>query len=168
MYTDLVSRIELDDVERTISDIMPEITAVSVQPDESQQSLCAFVTPKSIDGSLLRTVLSKRLPSYMVPTAVYSLDRLPLNTNDKVDHKTIRTTMSVLIAKTSQSVPERFPFMVSTPSDLNPSTSYSSTLPSYPGSPSEVQMISHIWKDVLNLSQLPSPSDNFFDLGGNR
>ena len=165
MYTDLVSRIELDDVERTISDIMPEIKGVSVQPDESQQSLCAFVAPKSIDGNLLRNVLSKRLPSYMVPTAVYSLDRLPLNSNDKVDHKTIRATMSDLIARGSKSNPERFPSMVSTPSNSILSTSNPS---SYPGSPSEVQMISQIWKDVLNLSQLPSPSDNFFDLGGNR
>jgi AMP-binding enzyme C-terminal domain len=163
-----VFRIELDDVERTISDIMPEITGVSVQPDESQQSLYAFVAPKSIDGNLLKSVLSKRLPSYMVPTAVYSLDRLPLNTNDKVDHKTIRATMSNLIARGSQSNPERCPFPVATPPNSNPSTSNSSNLPSYPGSPSEVQMVSEIWKDVLNLAQLPSPSDNFFDLGGNR
>ena len=161
-------RIELDDVERTISDIMPEITGVSVQPDESQQTLCAFVAPKSIDGNLLKSVLSKRLPSYMVPTAVYSLDRLPLNTNDKVDHKTIRATMSDLIAKGSHTNPERFPFTVATPPSSNPSTSNSSNLPSYPGSPSEVQIISEIWKDVLNLTQLPAPSDNFFDLGGNR
>jgi AMP-binding enzyme C-terminal domain len=121
---------------------MPEITSVSVQPDESQQSLCAFVAPKSIDGNLLRSVLSRRLPSYMVPTAVYSLDRLPLNTNDKVDHKTIRATMGDLIARGSKSNPERFPF--STPSNSNSSTSNSSSLPSYPGSPSEVQMISQI------------------------
>jgi acyl-coenzyme A synthetase/AMP-(fatty) acid ligase len=87
-----VSRIELDDFERTISDTMPELR-VSVQPDESQQSIYAFVSPKSIDRNLLRSVLSKRLPSYMVSTAVYSFDRLPLNTNDKVDYKTIRAIM---------------------------------------------------------------------------
>ncbi|KAF9528634.1 amino acid adenylation domain protein [Crepidotus variabilis] len=155
-------RIELDDVERTISDTTPGITSVSVQPDEAGSALVAFVAPRSIDGHLLKSVLAKRLPSYMIPASVYSLDTLPLNTNDKVDHKTIRATMKKLITEARPYSQESAPVVATTLT-----TSHSSELaPS--ASPSEVQpTIAQIWKEVLNLPHSPSPSDNFFSLGGN-
>ncbi|KIK03064.1 hypothetical protein K443DRAFT_95740 [Laccaria amethystina LaAM-08-1] len=156
-------RIELDDVERTICDLIPEIMAVSVQPDESGSSLCAFIAPKHIDGDSVKKSLSKRVPSYMVPSSIYCLDRLPLNTNDKVDHKTIRATMGDLISQAHSSTGRQKSFYLETPPDSESSDSESSELES----PSTIRTITNIWKAILSLSALPSLSDNFFDIGGN-
>lgn len=138
--------------------------AVSVQPDESGSSLCAFIAPKHIDGDLVKKLLSKRVPSYMVPSSIYCLDRLPLNTNDKVDHKTIRATMSDLISQAHSSTARQKSFYLETPPDSESSISESSE----PESPSTIRTITNIWKAILGLSAPPSLSDNFFDIGGNR
>jgi len=138
--------------------------AVSVQPDKSGSSLCAFISPKHIDGDSVKKLLSKRVPSYMVPSSIYCLDRLPLNTNDKVDHKTIRATMGDLISQAHSSTARRESFYLETPPDSESSDSESSDLES----PSTIQTITNIWKAILGLSTPPSLSDNFFDIGGNR
>ena len=135
--------------------------AVSVQPDNSGTSLCAFISPKHIDGHSVKKLLSKRVPSYMVPSSIYCLDRLPLNTNDKVDHKTIRATMDNLISQAHSSTARRESFYLS---DSASSVSESSELES----PSTIRTITNIWKAILGLSAPPSLSDNFFDIGGNR
>ncbi|CAK5278922.1 unnamed protein product [Mycena citricolor] len=77
------SRIDLDDLERTIVDVMPSIISVSVQ--------------SSPDGTELKRLLDHRVPSYMVPRNVYCLQRLPLNTSDKTDHWVIKLRMEELI-----------------------------------------------------------------------
>lgn len=38
----------------------------------------------------LREYLSKRLPEYMIPKVYYSMDKLPLNSNGKIDRKALR------------------------------------------------------------------------------
>lgn len=134
-----------------------------MQLHESGSSLCAFVAPSDIDGELVRNRLSKKLPSYMVPTTIYSLERLSLNTNDKVDHKTIKATMGTLIAQAQQKTNRSGNYFPATPPA---SDTYISRPASRLASP--VQTISRIWEDVLNLSAPPSLEDNFFDLGGNR
>lgn len=138
--------------------------AVSVQPDESGSSLCAFIAPKHIDGDTVKKLLSKHVPGYMVPSSIYCLDRLPLNTNDKVDHKTIRATMGDLISEAHPSAVRQGSFYLETPPDSESSDSESSELES----PSTIRTITNIWKAILGLSTPPSLSDNFFDIGGNR
>jgi hypothetical protein len=140
--------------------------AVSVQPDESGSSLFAFIAPKQIDGDSVKKSLSKRVPSYMIPSSIYCLDRLPLNTNDKVDHKTIRATMGDLISQAHSSTSRQKSFYLETPPDSESSVSESSELEFE--SPSTVRTITKIWKAILGLSAPPSLSDNFFDIGGNR
>ncbi|KDR67250.1 hypothetical protein GALMADRAFT_130449 [Galerina marginata CBS 339.88] len=152
--------IELDDVEQTILSIMPQIRSVSVQPDETGLSLCAFVSPKGISGDLLKNSLSERLPSYMIPSSVFSLDRLPLNTNGKTDHKVIRATMGNLIAKARQPHRTLDSFPLRTHNLPNSGLSGLEM-------GSELQNITQIWKGILNLPQSPALSSNFFDLGGN-
>ncbi|EPQ52969.1 polyketide synthetase, partial [Gloeophyllum trabeum ATCC 11539] len=161
--------IELDDVERTITDVMPEVTAVSVQPDSSSTSLWAFVSPDDIDGDVLRNRLTERLPAYMVPSTVYALPQLPLNMNGKVDHKSIAANMESLIveATTSGSSSSATPSLVSSGSTTCRSPSTSSCSDSRSASPAITSAVTRIWQDILGTKGLITTSDNFFDLGGN-
>ena len=147
-------RIELDSIEKAIYDVMPKISATSLQVDEAGTQLYAFVTPRDLDCSALRQILSKQLPHYMIPDAVYALDSLPLNANGKVDHKSIKTKMAAIIAGAAATT------MTSYLVEPGPLDALSGC--------SAVEIISKIWQNVLNTSQLPSPNENFFDLGGNR
>lgn len=156
--------VELDDVERTISGLMPEIVGISVHPDKAGAALCAFVAPSNIDVNVLKARLGECLPSYMIPSAIYSLRRLPSNTNDKIDHPKIRASMEALILESRQSATHEGDFFPA-----------QSSLSGYPTpatlSPPPMEAISRIantWESVLDLSRAPSTSDNFFDLGGNR
>ncbi|KZP12421.1 hypothetical protein FIBSPDRAFT_798902 [Athelia psychrophila] len=157
-------RIELDDVERTISGLMPEIVGVSVHPDKSGASLCAFVAPSHIDGNLVKARLAECLPSYMIPSAVYSLQRLPSNTNDKIDHSKIGASMDTLIAEARQKVA----FKHDSPPTPPASSGYRTPATRSSSPPvAAISRIAQIWETVLDLSRPPSASDNFFDLGGN-
>lgn len=170
IYMDVICRfthscsVELDDVERTISGLMPEIVGVSVHPDKTGAALCAFVAPSNIDGSVLKARLGQCLPSYMIPSAIYPLERLPSNTNDKIDHPKIRASMDALISESRQSAAHKGDFFPTPPS----SSGYL-TPPLLPSLPVEaISRIANIWESVLDLSRAPSAGDNFFDLGGNR
>ncbi|KAF8517297.1 amino acid adenylation domain protein [Hysterangium stoloniferum] len=154
-------RIELEAVERTISNLIPDITGVSVQVTPSGTALCAFICPESINGDLVRSRLAKELPNYMVPTFVYTLPKLPLNTNDKVDHKTIKAQMENLIAQYSKG-----------PGN-NKSHSHVQKAAAPPIAPPQHTTLNiendviKIWQNILGLSSLPGLDKNFFDLGGN-
>lgn len=160
--------IELDDVERTISDLMPEIVGVSVHPDKTGAFLCAFVAPGHIDGNLLKARLSECLPSYMVPSSVYSLQRLPSNTSDKIDHKKISASMDTLIAEARQKVASKFDTPPTPPVSSGHITPETRSMRSSSSKVAVVPRIAQIWESVLDLSSPPSASENFFDLGGNR
>ena len=53
----------------------------------SSAQLVGFVTPGDVDIDSMFDFLWKRLPSYMVPSAITALDTLPLRTEGKVDRK---------------------------------------------------------------------------------
>ncbi|CAK5278542.1 unnamed protein product [Mycena citricolor] len=167
-------RIDLDDLERTILAVMPSIISVSVQSSPSGNDLCVFVSPQTVDGTELKRLLALRVPSYMVPRNVYCLQRLPLNTSDKTDHKVIKLRMDELIRDA------KFPSGGSTPistssdeDDLSSiedssrsSTLADSTLLQADESMSH-QELTNIWIELLELKSAPSGKSSFFDLGGN-
>jgi len=86
----------------------------------------------------LRAYLSKRLPAYMIPSALVFLPAFPLTPNGKVDRK-------------------HFPV---------PTFNESEVRGSYvaPRRPIEALLVD-IWAEVLTVEQL-GVSDNLFDLGG--
>ena len=95
---------------------------------------------KSLEQQLtleLREYLQGRLPSYMVPSGIVTLDRLPLTANGKVDR-------------------ERLP-----PLDGQQRGSQASATPLT----ATEQEISEIWKRALKLERV-GIDDNFFQLGG--
>ncbi|MBO3795582.1 amino acid adenylation domain-containing protein, partial [Bacillus subtilis] len=130
-------RIEPGEVEWHLSqlDTVQEVVVLARKDGSDQQYLCAYIVS---DNEIrdIRKVLSKSLPSYMIPSFFIFLKKIPLTVNGKVDRKAL---------------PE--------PKHLNkmdnlvkPRTSLEKTL-------------SKIWKDSLNIKQI-SIKDNFFDLGG--
>ncbi|MFJ9033251.1 amino acid adenylation domain-containing protein [Streptomyces sp. NPDC102274] len=83
-------RIELDEVSGALSHLAEVARAVAVVREDrpGDRRLVAYVEPRadcSPAPSALRDALARTLPSYMVPSAVVVLDRLPLSAGGKID-----------------------------------------------------------------------------------
>lgn len=82
-------RIELSSIEEIIREL-PEVKNVAVIDIEvkNEKALCAYIVlsqPKSIGE--IREWIRSRLPQYMVPTYIYQIDNIPVNSSGKVDRK---------------------------------------------------------------------------------
>ena len=83
-------RIELGEIEATLRQ-HPAVgdAVVLVREDEpGDQRLAAYVVPhlgKAMEAGDLRAFLQRRLPGYMVPASIMTLESLPLTPNGKVD-----------------------------------------------------------------------------------
>jgi acyl carrier protein len=103
--------------------------------------LVAYFVPKpgqNVAADDLRQFLEQKLPDYMVPTALLSLEALPLTSNGKVD---VRALPDPARLHTGPAV-----------ADTAPRTQVE-------------QAIAGVWQEVLSLSHI-GRDDNFFDLGG--
>ncbi|WP_411550481.1 amino acid adenylation domain-containing protein, partial [Nocardia jinanensis] len=87
-------RIELGEIEDAVL-ALPGIAqgAVIVREDRpGDQRIVAYVVPEpgtELDPDAVRDGTATRLPSYMVPSAVVALDRIPLTINGKLDRKAL-------------------------------------------------------------------------------
>ncbi|MCP3665176.1 MAG: amino acid adenylation domain-containing protein, partial [Gammaproteobacteria bacterium] len=77
-------RVELGEVEMALRSVNSYITRAVVLVHE--QNLVAFVTPGSVDGSAVKTGISKVLPHYIIPSLVLSVDFIPTTLSGKADH----------------------------------------------------------------------------------
>jgi amino acid adenylation domain-containing protein len=135
-------RIELGEVETTIQQHPTVRAAVACVCEDSRQEkrLVTYVVAAEqakINVIELRNYLKERLPGYMLPSSVVTLDELPLTANGKVDYDALPK-------------PDTWP-------DVRNSFVAPRNLV-------ELQ-IADIWEDVLNLQPV-GVTDNFFDLGG--
>ncbi|MGM5067222.1 non-ribosomal peptide synthase/polyketide synthase [Rhodococcus qingshengii] len=85
-------RIELGEIERALLEIPGVRQAVVVLHDDADRGshLVAYGVgddSASISAELILQDLSLRLPRYMVPTKLITLERMPLNANGKLDRK---------------------------------------------------------------------------------
>ncbi|WP_280482871.1 non-ribosomal peptide synthetase, partial [Nocardia cyriacigeorgica] len=87
-------RIELGEIENALTAHESVAQSVAVVRSDARTGdlLVAYVVPAggaSVDLDALRTHLSGRLPSYMVPAAIVVLDAMPLNPNGKLDRRAL-------------------------------------------------------------------------------
>jgi amino acid adenylation domain-containing protein len=136
-------RIELAEIEAVLAE-HPSVrrTAVSVHANApGDERLVAYVVLAQGTGAIdedLRSLLRSRLPEYMVPSTIVSLDALPLTPNGKIDR-------NVLPA----------------PEDSHPQDQSTYV---EPRTPTE-KLIAGVWAEVLHLRRV-GVADNFFHLGG--
>ncbi|PKH63783.1 non-ribosomal peptide synthetase [Halomonas sp. Choline-3u-9] len=86
-------RIELGEIEAELLS-QPEVreAVVVAQEGPGGSRLVAYVVPQvdcELYTAVLREALGQKLPDYMVPGVLVSLDALPLNANGKVDRKAL-------------------------------------------------------------------------------
>ncbi|KAJ1976971.1 hypothetical protein H4R35_002481, partial [Dimargaris xerosporica] len=79
-------RIELGEIESTAQTLDAVNACAAVVKN---QQLVLYVTPDCVDQIALRRLLAVKLPTYMMPTHIVGLDKLPLTANGKVDRKAL-------------------------------------------------------------------------------
>ncbi|HEV2640010.1 MAG TPA: non-ribosomal peptide synthetase [Actinocrinis sp.] len=79
-------RVELGEVEWALGG-HPDVTQVCVAPvtDEEGRTDLVACFVGTATAQILRDYLDQRLPGYMIPVAYVRMDRLPVNTSDKID-----------------------------------------------------------------------------------
>jgi acyl-coenzyme A synthetase/AMP-(fatty) acid ligase/aryl carrier-like protein len=132
-------RIELEEIEIVLrSHPAVRQAVVDVRGGVEDRRLVAYVVAagKPADPETLRSFLASRLPDYMVPWVLVSLDELPLTLNGKVDRRRLPEVAGAA----------RRP--VSSP----------------PGTPME-RKLAELWREVLRREPA-DVGDHFFELGG--
>ncbi|WP_215727419.1 non-ribosomal peptide synthetase [Rossellomorea vietnamensis] len=86
-------RIELDEVETVISKYQYAREQVVVVRGGDNDQLVAYVSFHKYEGENpkeeLRSYLKEYLPDYMIPDLIVEIDKLPLNSNGKIDRKAL-------------------------------------------------------------------------------
>ncbi|PSB52343.1 non-ribosomal peptide synthetase [Chamaesiphon polymorphus CCALA 037] len=136
-------RIELGEVEAVLS-AHPQVqqaVVIDMEDRAGNQRLVAYLVRATADESLnssqVREYVKHRLPAYMVPAAIVTLDSIPLTPNGKVDRKALP-------------IPD---------GEISRMHEYVA-----PRTPSE-EIIANIFASVLSVRTV-GIYDNFFDLGG--
>jgi amino acid adenylation domain-containing protein len=137
-------RVELGEVEAALA-AHPDVAAaaVSVRRDRmGQASLVAYVVPRdnaTVTSTDARRFLAKRLPDYMLPAHLVTLDRLPLTASGKVDRRAL-------------------------PDPLGAAAATAARVHRPPTRPTEL-LLAELWRDVIG-AVTPGLDDTFFDMGG--
>ncbi|WP_268626158.1 non-ribosomal peptide synthetase [Paenibacillus alvei] len=135
-------RIELGEVEAVINRHpgIDEAAVIARKQGNGDSMLVTFYTSKErLEPGQLRTYLQEKLPYYMVPAQLISIEQMPLLTSEKIDRKTLQSWANEYIA----SAPSK-PATWSTPTERE---------------------LSFLWAEILELKQVDA-QDHFFHLGG--
>lgn len=139
-------RIELGDIEAQLNLIDPikESVVIAKKNDKHEDFLVAYIIKENSAGKIqigdIISILSKKLPLYMIPHNIIAIDQFPLTPNQKIDRKALsQKTVEDSVAA------ENF---IAPASDLQ-------------------KLLSQFWTEVLELNTPLSIQDNFFSLGGN-
>ncbi|HEX3552498.1 MAG TPA: amino acid adenylation domain-containing protein, partial [Thermoanaerobaculia bacterium] len=134
-------RIELGEIESALVHHFAVREAVVLAVDDPDRRLVAWVVPAAGETpslSDLRSFLAQSLPDYMLPSALVTLDALPLTANGKVDRRALPA-----------------------PEAQRPDGAGSIA----PRTPLEAY-VAGLWQEVLKLERI-GVQDDFFALGGN-
>ncbi|MGQ3679737.1 non-ribosomal peptide synthetase [Tenacibaculum discolor] len=135
-------RIELREIEYTLDqheDIKLSCVVVKENNEGEKELIGYIVSDKKLINDKLRRALKQKLPHYMVPTHFIQLDKMPLNSNGKIDRKKVSSIEGTYLKSNRKHVDPR----------------------------NEVdKKLIVIWKEVLEVDKI-GIQDNFFNLGGN-
>lgn len=133
-------RIELGEIEKGILDY-PKIKKALVldyKENDGSKSICAYIERESdISIKELRAHLGKTLPGYMIPRHFVEVDKMPLNSNGKIDRKQLPSI------EISEEISQNYVA---------------------PRNEIEKALVS-AWESILCKNKI-GINDNFFDLGG--
>lgn len=136
-------RIELGEIESTLG-AHPQVrqAVVIVREDRpGDKRLVAYVTRADgvaeIDVASLRAQARQRLPDYMMPSAIVTMDAMPLTPNGKVDRRALPAPDAEETAADAYVAPRN----------------------------AEEETLATLWGDILGRPKI-GIHDNFFDLGG--
>ena len=133
-------RIELGEIEAALLKQKAVTDAVVLVHEDSTRGryLVAWVAPAKAAAADLREALKTRLPEFMVPSAFFTMDKLPLLPNGKIDRKALQ-----LMTPASAAAPA-----------------------SYRAPENEIEkQLAFIWAQLLGREQVDIYQD-FFQLGG--
>jgi amino acid adenylation domain-containing protein/non-ribosomal peptide synthase protein (TIGR01720 family) len=133
-------RVELGEIETVLCQ-HPTVAqaAVVITEDSTYKRLVAYVVSsenQTVSMPQLQEYLRDKLPQYMVPSLLVTLDTFPLTPNGKLDRKALPAP-SLAESSTSFVAPQT----------------------------STQEILANIWQEVLNVEQV-GIHDNFFELGG--
>lgn len=134
-------RIELAEIENILCQIkgIKKATVHVHKASENIKSLRAFVSGES-HISHIKSELSKKLPSYMVPNEIFMVENMPVKPNGKID----MDSLNLIAEKHFSDVLEI--------EEEEPANEYE-------------RIIKEVWSEVLQ-SKIRSMEDDFFQLGG--
>jgi amino acid adenylation domain-containing protein/non-ribosomal peptide synthase protein (TIGR01720 family) len=137
-------RIEPGEIEHQLVNYpgIKDAVVIAKESPAKSKNLCAFIVSEQESNlSELRRYLYTSLPDYMIPSEFIRLEKIPVNSNGKVDRKALE----------SNNLPG---------TRLDTPVSHTA-----PGSEIE-KIIADTWKEVLQREKV-GIHDNFFDIGGN-
>jgi non-ribosomal peptide synthetase component F len=135
-------RIECGEVEAALRQCAGVKEAVvAVRENNGDQRLAAYLLTDDfcLEVAAIRRVLLEKLPEFMVPSWIIPLERLPLNSNGKVDRKALAQNHFEAINENKKEYEA-------------------------PANATE-ELVAAIWVEVLKVAQV-GRNDNFFELGG--
>ena len=153
-------RVELGEIESVMDafDGVRQSVVLAREDTPGVVQLVGYITTTGpVDEAALRADMLTRLPDYMVPRHVVTLDAFPLTPNKKVDRKALPAP--------SRAAPAPSPAETA-PVAAAPAAPETSAAPASFGSVDEVSTrIAAIWSVILGVGQIGA-RDSFFDLGG--
>ncbi|KAJ1965366.1 hypothetical protein IWQ62_002683, partial [Dispira parvispora] len=94
-------RVEPQEVEAVIV-VCPGVVSAAVLPHDGK--LYGFCSPESVDIRKVKEFLDQRLPPYMVPQDLFSLESIPLTVVGKIDKHSLKITLTARLAHSDERV----------------------------------------------------------------
>jgi len=138
------NRIELSEIEVALSQVpgVSEATVIVREDTPGDARLVGYVVREAggeTNSADVREQLRRRLPDYMVPAALVTLERMPLSPNGKIDRRALPA-------------PDIGSQVRESTAYVEPQTELEKT-------------IVQCWRELLNVERI-GLNDDFFDLGG--
>ncbi|BFH69022.1 hypothetical protein J27TS7_06760 [Paenibacillus dendritiformis] len=133
-------RIEIGEIETALLKVetVKSVVVTALENENGNKALCAYiVAERDYAVSELKEILSKQLPSYMIPSYFVQIEQIPLTPNGKIDRKALPVPKGNMKSETHYVAPR-------------------TTIE---------QALVEVWQNVLGVRPI-GVFDNFYNLGG--